>query len=115
MDLPIALSTEVGLETKEPIVVMHLLTPQGEYCVKMVAEEARHIGLMFLEASDASLSDSFIVDFLMNQIQVQDMEKIAWMLQEFRQYRAGRKLVEQIPETENLPEPAPKIWTPGNG
>lgn len=59
--------------------------------IQMSPEIARDLAHNLLAAADAAESDGFLVGWLQDTIQVDDMRTIASLLVEFREYRKARR------------------------
>lgn len=72
----------VSQQTKGPRVQIEI----GDCKTQCTAEKAREIALMILEASEAAMSDAFLVNFLMEKTKV-PYDAAITVMAEFREYR----------------------------
>lgn len=68
-----------------------MVIAQADWMIQMSPEIARDLAHNLLAAADAAESDGFLVGWLQDTIQVDDMRTIASLLVEFREYRKARR------------------------
>ncbi|MGD9729251.1 MAG: hypothetical protein AB7L09_24705 [Nitrospira sp.] len=85
----ICISSGFGYNTQEPFVQM--LIQRADWMTQMSPETARQLAYNLLSAADAAESDGFLVGWLQDAFQVDDMRAIATLLMEFREYRKARR------------------------
>lgn len=85
----IGVSSGFGHNTQKPFV--QIVIAQADWMTQMSPEIARVLAHNLLVAADAAESDGFLVGWLQDTIQVDDMRTIASLLVEFREYRKARR------------------------
>lgn len=69
----------------------------GEIKTQVSAEKAREIGLMILTASEAAMSDAFLIKFFLEKTGAPLDKTMGIVLQDFRAFRDEQRRKEEAP------------------
>jgi len=83
--IAIGITSGFGHNTQRPFVQM--LIERADWMTQMSPAEARNLAFNLLQAADGAESDGFLVTFLREKADIDDMSAIAGLLVEFREYR----------------------------
>lgn len=81
-------TSNFGHRTQQPFVMVAV--NGSDFMAQMSPAEARDLAMNLLMCADASEGDAFLITFLRQRVGA-DNEAVAAILQEFREWRAGRE------------------------
>jgi hypothetical protein len=81
----IRVSSGYGRKTRAPFVTLAL--PPDVSTVQLPPDQARQIAMQLLEAAEASHSDAFLAGYLRTKVGLEDIEKIAMVIEDARAFR----------------------------
>jgi len=76
-----------GAHTGEPLVGLQW----GDQTCQLTPDEARAHALRILECAEAADQDAYLMDFLLHKVSVLELEKLVFVLKDFRAWRDARQ------------------------